>query len=173
VKLRFLVYSTLFLVGFSDPTLAASKVCTPKELAAIFEQYLHPSPGLKEDPYSPAEVEKRQEIFQREFSDPIRITEFLEFGNKNNYQIWLDSLDPNTRRRVEASVTRVKAGNLGKPKPVGEGVFEIRLFFDSGLRIYFAGNPKSGLVFLTGGSKRTQVKDILKAKKLNAEIPKH
>ena len=52
---------------------------------------------------------------------------------------WFDSLrDMKSQAAVDSRLARVCAGNLGDHKPVGEGVFELRIHIGGGLRIYFA-----------------------------------
>lgn len=55
-------------------------------------------------------------------------------------------------------------GNSGDCKSVGDGVYELRIHYESGFRIYFAEQEKTIVLLLMGGSKKTQVKDIQKAK---------
>lgn len=47
---------------------------------------------------------------------------------------------------------------------MGEGVYELRFFFGSGYRVYFAEDGKTIVVLLLGGDKGSQSKDIAKAK---------
>ena len=50
---------------------------------------------------------------------------------------WLNSIkDTQTKQRVQSRLDRVERGNLGDCKPVGQGIFEIRLDFGAGYRIY-------------------------------------
>jgi putative addiction module killer protein len=58
---------------------------------------------------------------------------------------------------------RVKKGNFGDCKPVGEGVYELRIDFGPGYRVYF-GEDQDSVILLGGGDKSTQTKNILKAK---------
>jgi putative addiction module killer protein len=84
------------------------------------------------------------------------------------YTEWLISLDRQVRTRIDARLTRIRfTGNLGDFKPVGDGVYELRLDFGPGYRVYFGFDKTKNrmIVLLAGGSKRTQVKDIVKAKK--------
>ena len=59
---------------------------------------------------------------------------------------------------------RVRAGNFGDSSSVGEGVFELRLHFGAGYRIYYGRWGDEIVVLLCGGSKRTQKRDIPRAK---------
>lgn len=55
-----------------------------------------------------------------------------------DFTAWLDGLrDRSTKMRLIARLTKVRLGNLGDIKPVGEGVFEMRDFFGPGWRMYY------------------------------------
>ncbi len=78
---------------------------------------------------------------------------------------WLENLkDKTVRYRVKERLYRAELGNLGDYKSVGEGVYEMRLAFGSGYRIYFAKNGKQIILLLSAGNKASQVKDIKQAK---------
>ena len=61
---------------------------------------------------------------------------------------------------------RIQLGNLGDTESVGEGVYELRLHFGAGYRVYFASVGNSIIVLLGGGDKSTQKNDITKAKEI-------
>lgn len=78
---------------------------------------------------------------------------------------WLESLKNQiTRARIREKVRRIKLGNLGDHKAVGDGLFELRLHFGSGYRIYYGHVGAKIILLIGGGSKATQKKDIRKAK---------
>lgn len=78
---------------------------------------------------------------------------------------WINSIkDPSTRLRIRRRLDRLELGNLGDCEPVGEGVSELRLFFGSGYRIYFADQDNTLIILLCGGDKASQKKDIKTAK---------
>ncbi len=80
---------------------------------------------------------------------------------------WLKSIkDMQTKQRVQNRLDRVERGNLGDCKPVGQGIFELRMDFGAGYRIYYAVAGTTLIVLLVGGDKSTQDKDILAAQKL-------
>lgn len=80
---------------------------------------------------------------------------------------WLESLrDKRAIAIVQARINRVRLGNLGDCKPVGSGVFELRINFGPGYRIYFGKSGLSVIVLLCAGSKQAQDKDIEIAKAL-------
>jgi putative addiction module killer protein len=78
---------------------------------------------------------------------------------------WLAGLkDRQARTRIEARLARVAAGTFGDAEPVGEGVMELRVDWGPGYRVYFARVGQVIVLLLCGGDKRTQQKDINRAK---------
>ena len=57
-------------------------------------------------------------------------------------------------------------GNLGDAQSVGEGLSELRIHHGPGYRIYFKQKGKILIFILCGGIKKTQQKDIERAKSL-------
>ena len=78
---------------------------------------------------------------------------------------WLESLDASIRHRVSAHSDRYERGALGDHKSVRghPGLFEARLPFGPGYRIYFAKEPDRILLLLCGGAKGSQRRDIQSA----------
>jgi putative addiction module killer protein len=54
-------------------------------------------------------------------------------------------------------------GNFGDHKSVGQGVYELRIAYSSGYRVYFGMKGKRLVILLVGGDKGTQARDIKKA----------
>ncbi len=80
---------------------------------------------------------------------------------------WLESLDDRkTRLVVDARIARLRAGNLGDHKPVGEGVSELRIDHGPGFRVYFGRRGREVVILLGGGDKGTQNRDIRRAQEL-------
>ena len=94
--------------------------------------------------------------------------EFLLYTNPNQkepFTEWLKTLDQKTKNRVFNRILRIQSGNLGDYKSVGDGVFELILFFDGGLSVYFGRDENKIIVLLCGGDKSAQRQDIKTAKK--------
>lgn len=78
---------------------------------------------------------------------------------------WLDSIrDTNTQDRIQARIARIEDGNMGDCQSVGEGVYELRLHFGTGYRIYFGQIGNTIVILLCGGDKSSQKRDIDRAK---------
>jgi putative addiction module killer protein len=88
---------------------------------------------------------------------------YVDARQHEPFQDWLDDLDSVTRNVIQARLIRVSRGNFGDCHGVGEGVSEFRIDFGPGYRVYF-GQDGDVVILLTGGTKRTQKKDIATAK---------
>lgn len=72
---------------------------------------------------------------------------------------WLNNLkDSVTRLRIRRRLDRVEQGNVGDCEPVGDGVFELKLAFGAGYRIYFAEWDDTIIILLCAGDKSSQKK---------------
>lgn len=84
---------------------------------------------------------------------------------KAPFEKWLTSLkDKKTKQIIQARIDRAVFGNLGDIKGLGDDVFEFRIDYCPGLRVYFSIQGQKILLLLVGEDKRTQSKDIEKAK---------
>ncbi len=77
------------------------------------------------------------------------------------YAKWLDNLkDVRGRVRIMVRVERLASGNPGDVKPVGKGVFELRINYGPGYRVYYKKQGQKIIILLAGGNKSTQTRDI-------------
>jgi putative addiction module killer protein len=87
------------------------------------------------------------------------------------FTAWLDGLTDETVRGVlVARIKRLELGLAGDVRPVGEGVSELRIQLGAGWRICFVRRGPQLVVLLAGGSKRTQERDIRRARALAASL---
>lgn len=90
---------------------------------------------------------------------------YLTKAGEAPFSQWLNGLrDPRTKGIIRARINRVRLGNFGDCRSVGEGVFEFRIDYGPGYRIYFAQEGEVLVFLLWGGDKKSQHRDIETAK---------
>ena len=89
---------------------------------------------------------------------------FEDSRGKRPFLVWLKKLDSVTQARVEQRILRISLGNYGEHRALKDGINELKLKFGSGYRVYFGEDGKKVMVLLVGGDKKTQSKDIERAK---------
>src|SRR5579863_8996031 len=95
----------------------------------------------------------------------------LSVRARPEFTAWLDGLKDNrVRGAVVERIKRLSFGLLGDFKAIGDGVIELRIDFGAGWRLYYTQFGAQIVVLLAGGSKRTQKKDIKRAKALAAAL---
>jgi putative addiction module killer protein len=69
-------------------------------------------------------------------------------------------LDAVAAAKVTTAVRRLELGNLSNVKGVGGGVFEYRIDFGPGYRVYVGRDGEPLVILLGGGTKKRQDRDI-------------
>lgn len=77
---------------------------------------------------------------------------------------WLWDQDQTVRNIIRRRIDRLSLGNFSNSKPIGGGVYEIVIDQGPGYRIYYAMIGVKIVLVMCVGDKRTQQKDIEKAK---------
>ena len=94
-----------------------------------------------------------------------RIVKIAQLSNgKTPFIDWLESLDKVTKSRIQSRLTRLLENNFGDHKKIDNEIFELRLKFGSGYRIYYTEIDNVIVLLINVGDKSTQNKDIQKAK---------
>lgn len=82
--------------------------------------------------------------YNTEMESTIEIKLLETDEGKVPFEEWYDSLrDKVTKVRVRRRLDRIELGNFGDTESVGEGIYELRLHFGAGYRVYFARDRKS------------------------------
>lgn len=93
-----------------------------------------------------------------------QVIDYLTENGRDPFKDWLANLsDRQAQARVLVRVQRMAAGNYGDSRPIGEGVWELRIDYGPGYRVYYARAGEKLLLLLIGGDKRKQQADIDKA----------
>ena len=74
-----------------------------------------------------------------------------------------------TQKRIQARLLAAADGNLGDVASLGGGLWEMRIHYGPGYRLYFIRRGATVVVLLCGGDKDSQRRDIARARQLAAE----
>ena len=96
----------------------------------------------------------------------ITIREYIDLDGRSPYAKWFNRLNAPAAAKVATALVRMELGNFSTTKGIGEGVFECRIDFGPGYRIYFGKDGDALVILLGGGTKKRQQKDIMTAKTL-------
>jgi len=94
----------------------------------------------------------------------VTIREYLDLDGRSPYAKWFNRLNARAAAKVATALIRMEQGNFSTSKGIGEGVFECRIDFGPGYRIYFGKDGEDLVILLGGGTKKRQQKDITTAK---------
>jgi putative addiction module killer protein len=90
----------------------------------------------------------------------MELRDYLDTEGRDLFAEWLAALDPQARAKVVVHLTRLKNGNFSNVKGVNQGVFEKKVDWGPGYRIYFGKDGEDLIILLGGGSKARQDDDI-------------
>lgn len=100
-----------------------------------------------------------------------RVDIFVARNGKAPFEQWMQSLrDRQTKARILTRIDRLRLGNFGDCESVGGGVYELRIHFGPGFRVYYALQGDNIILLLCGGDKSTQARDIESAQVYWREI---
>lgn len=86
----------------------------------------------------------------------IRVLEYLEPSGRSPFRHWFDDLEATTAARVGAYLYRLEEGNFSRVEGVGGGVYELKVDFGPGYRVYFGKDGETVLILLGGSTKKRQ-----------------
>jgi putative addiction module killer protein len=94
----------------------------------------------------------------------LEIREYIDELGRSRHADWISRLDDATQARIAIGLRRVGTGNFSNVKSVGSGVFELKLNFGPGFRVYLTREGDHLILLLGGGTKSRQESDIERAK---------
>ena len=94
-----------------------------------------------------------------------------EIFTTQNFDTWLQSIKDNrAKARILNRIDLMESGHFGDHKSLGKRLYELRLFYGPGYRVYYTLKNRQIVLLVSGGDKSTQERDIRKAYKLIEEI---
>ena len=91
----------------------------------------------------------------------IEVRHYVGRAGKDVFDDWLSRLsDARAQAKIATRINRLVVGNLGDSKSLGRGLFELRIDWGPGYRVYYAIIGRDCALLLCAGDKRTQSVDI-------------
>src|SRR5882724_12076348 len=94
----------------------------------------------------------------------VRVLEYLDPQGRSPWAAWFNGLNAQAAAKVSTALYRLAEGNFSNVKGVGGGVFERKIDFGPGYRIYFGKDGDTVVILLGGSSKQRQQEAIEAAK---------
>ena len=83
------------------------------------------------------------------------------------FDTWLSKLkDEKGKAKITDRIMRLKRGNKGDHRIIDKDIYELRIHFGQGYRIYCTDKNNEIILLLIAGDKSTQPKDIKKAQQM-------
>lgn len=90
----------------------------------------------------------------------VDIREYTDRGGHIPFREWYDILNAEAARKVTTALYRIGLGNFSNVKSVGAGVYECKINFGPGYRVYLGKEGEQIVILLGGGTKQRQQNDI-------------
>ena len=90
----------------------------------------------------------------------IQVLEYIDREGRSPYAKWFDSLNAIAAAKVATALYRLADGNFSSVKGVGSGVYERKIDFGPGYRIYFGKDGETIVILLGGSTKQRQQQAI-------------
>jgi putative addiction module killer protein len=90
----------------------------------------------------------------------VAVREYLDERGASPFSRWFARLDSASAAKVATALYRLEQGNFSRVEGVGSGVYECKINFGPGYRVYFGKDGEKLVILLGGGSKKRQSADI-------------
>lgn len=98
-------------------------------------------------------------------TEPNKILRYVTRNGRDVFGAWFGKLkDSGTQAKIATAVDRLSLGNFGNCKSLGAGLFELRIDWGPGYRVYYGQVGSACILLLCGGDKRRQSSDIQRAR---------
>lgn len=95
---------------------------------------------------------------------PRGVLNYLTPDGHNPFEQWVSEIRDNKVKLIIAKrLSRLRQGNLGDFRRLANGLYELRIHYGPGSRVYFGIFRNSTVILLCGGTKGTQQRDIARA----------
>jgi putative addiction module killer protein len=100
----------------------------------------------------------------------MEIFEYQTSSGRRPYLEWIRQLkDRQGAAVIRNRINRLRLGQFGDHRSIGDGVWELRLFSGPGYRIYYLMDGRQIVILLFGGDKDSQSRDIVKVKEFSVD----
>ena len=99
----------------------------------------------------------------------MKVEEYLRKDGSSPFKKWFDSLDSTAAAKITVALLKLELGNTSNIKWF-DRIGEYKIDWGAGYRIYLAMQGNQLIILFGGGTKKTQQKDIVKAKELFNEF---
>ena len=95
----------------------------------------------------------------------MEVREYASRDGKTPFTDWLKKLrDRIACQKIHVQIDRLRLGNTGDYKSLGDGIYELRIHYGPGYRIYYGKEANKIILLLCGGNKASQRQDVNLAK---------
>ena len=94
----------------------------------------------------------------------VRVVTYIDTAGRSAFLRWFEGLNAEAAAKVTTALYRLGQGNFSNVEGVGGGVFEYRIDFGPGYRVYFGKDGEFLVVLLGGSSKKRQQQAIESAR---------
>lgn len=86
----------------------------------------------------------------------VGIREYHDRAGRSPFRKWFDKLNPEASRKITTALYRLGLGNFSYVKSLGASLYECRINFGPGYRVYFGKDGERIVILLGGGTKQRQ-----------------
>ena len=96
---------------------------------------------------------------------PREILTYTTSGGRSPYRQWYSEIkDEKLKAAISTRLTRLETGNFGDFKRLHQDLYELRIHYGPGYRVYFGSFQNTVVILLCGGTKGTQSRNIIRAR---------